>query len=59
MVDTHPSRIFRSGDATTLFVTVPAEVVSDSQFPFNADDDVVVTIDDDRLVVTSTEDGSG
>lgn len=55
MVDTHPSRIFASGDATTLYVTMPAEVVSDSQFPFDVDDDVIVTIDDDRLVVSPTE----
>jgi hypothetical protein len=59
MVDTRQSRIFTSGDATTLYVTIPAEVVSDSQFPFDADDDVVVTIEDDGLVVTSPEEGPG
>ena len=59
MVDTRQSRIFTSGNATTLYVTVPADVVSDSQFPFDADDDVVVTIDDDRLLVTPAEDDSG
>lgn len=52
MVTTQSSRIFRSGDATTLYVTVPAEVVSDSQFPFDRDDPVTVTVDGDRLVVT-------
>lgn len=52
MADTHSSRIFRSGDATTLYVTIPAEVVSDSQFPFDADQAVTVTIDGDELIVS-------
>lgn len=52
MVTTHSSRIFRSGDATTLYVTIPAELVSDSQFPFDVDDRVTVTIDGDRLIIT-------
>lgn len=52
MVDTHPSRIFASGDATTLYVTIPAQVVADSQFPFEPDDDVSVTIEGNRLIVT-------
>lgn len=55
MTSTKPSRIFASGDATTLYVTIPAGIVSDSQFPFDADDDVRVTIDGDRLVVTAEE----
>jgi RNase P/RNase MRP subunit p29 len=52
MATTHPSRIFASGDATTLYVTIPAQIVSDSQFPFDADDGVTVAIDGERLVVT-------
>jgi antitoxin component of MazEF toxin-antitoxin module len=52
MVDTHSSRIFRSGDATTLYVTIPAGVVSDSQFPFDADQEVTVTIDGEQLLVS-------
>jgi len=59
MTTTHPSRIFASGDATTLYVTIPAQVVSDSQFPFEADHDVTVTINGGRLVITHREDGSG
>lgn len=54
MVDTHPSRIFASGDATTLYVTIPAQVVADSQFAFEPDDDVSVSIDGDRLIVTAS-----
>lgn len=52
MTSTQPSRIFKSGTATTLYVTIPAEVVTDSQFPFEVDDEVTVTIDEDRLIVT-------
>jgi hypothetical protein len=53
MVTTHHSRIFASGHATTLYVTIPAQVVADSQFPFEPDDNVSVTIDEDRLVITA------
>lgn len=59
MVTSQESRIFDSGDATTLYATIPARVVADSQFPFEADDEIRVTISDGRLVITSTEDGSG
>lgn len=58
MVATHPSRVFRSGDASTLYVTIPADVVSDSQFPFEADQAVVVAIEGDRLVVTPEDGGT-
>lgn len=57
MATSHDSRIFDSGTATTLYVTIPAQIVSDSQFPFENDDAVTVTVDGDRLVVTAaTED---
>lgn len=60
MATTHQSRIFGSGPATTLYVTIPAHVVTDSRFPFERDADVSVTIDGDRLVITSlAEDGTG
>ncbi|MFB6300647.1 MAG: hypothetical protein ABEH65_10345 [Halobacteriales archaeon] len=53
MTTTHPSRIFSSGDATTLYVTIPAAIVSDSQFPFAVDEAVTVTIDGDQLRITA------
>jgi hypothetical protein len=59
MATTHPSRIFASGTASTLYVTIPAQIVTDSQFPFEADDDVVVTLDDDRLIVAPAEEDPG
>lgn len=55
MATTKPSRIFDSGNAKTLYLTIPAEVVSDSQFPFDVDDEVRVTIDGDQLIVTPEE----
>ena len=53
MTITRLSRIFASGDATTLYLTLPAAIVADSQFPFAADDAVRVTIDGDALRVTA------
>lgn len=58
MATVHPSRIFNSGDATTLYVTIPAQVVADSQFPFETDDDVTVRIDGDQLVIAPTTEES-
>lgn len=56
MTTTQDSRIFASGPATTLYVTIPARLASDSQFPFEVDDDVTITIDGEKLVITPTED---
>jgi len=55
MPTTYPSRIFQNGAANTLYLTLPATIVGDSQFPFDADADVTVTIDGDRLIVTGDE----
>ncbi len=52
MATTETSRIFKSGDANTLYVTIPAAVASDSQFPFEAEEKVIVEIDGDRLLIT-------
>jgi pyruvate/2-oxoglutarate/acetoin dehydrogenase E1 component len=54
MATSHDSRIFHSGTASTLFVTIPARVVAASQFPFEADDAVTVSIDDAHPVITAT-----
>lgn len=56
MTTSHSSRLFASGTANTLYATIPAEIVTDSQFPFEADDAVTVTIDGDRLVITADTD---
>lgn len=52
MTTTHPSRIFNNGTANTLFVTIPADIVSDSQFPFEPDDSVIVSIENGQLIVS-------
>lgn len=44
-------RLFHNGEAKTLFMSIPSAVASDSAFPFEEDDDVVVRIHDDRLVI--------
>lgn len=53
MTTTKRSRIFSSGNATTLYLTLPAAVVSDSQFPFAPDDAVQVIIDGETLQITA------
>lgn len=54
MTRSHRSRIFPNGPASTLYVTIPAQVASDSQFPFAPEDEVVVSIDGDRVVVSAS-----
>lgn len=53
MTTSHPSRLFTSGNANTLSATIPAQIVTDSQFPFEADDAITVTIDGDHLIITA------
>lgn len=59
MPTTHPSRLFESGDATTLYATIPAALVADSQFPFDVDQPVTVSIDGDSLTITAGRDAGG
>jgi hypothetical protein len=58
MSKTKPSRIFASGDATTLYLTLPAAIVSDSQFPFGPDDTVQITIDNGGLRIMPINDST-
>lgn len=53
MIISNPIRIFDSSKTTTLCVTIPAQVVSGSQFLFNGDDAGSITIDGDQVVITS------
>lgn len=58
MATTDPSRIFASGDATRSYVTTHTQTVSDSHVPFDADDDVTVTVDGERPDVTEADEGA-
>lgn len=51
-------RIFESGQARTLYVSIPSEVATDSSFPFEKGEDVTVSIHDGELRVTSDDEES-
>ncbi len=57
MTTSHSSRLFESGTANTLYATIPAQLVTDSQFPFEPDDAIRVSIDGDRLIIAPDRDG--
>ena len=46
-------KIYRSGTAHTMFVSIPADVVKDGSFPFGREksENVKVRIDGKRLIV--------
>lgn len=45
MVLEKESKIFQSKNARTQYIIIPADVVSDSQYPFRAGDRVRITVD--------------
>lgn len=51
MVRKGRGRVFSSGKAKTLFVSIPADVAVDSTFPFDEGEEVSVEIEDGRLVI--------
>ncbi|MBU4190233.1 MAG: hypothetical protein KJ886_04465 [Candidatus Thermoplasmatota archaeon] len=46
-------KIYRSGTAHTMFVSIPADVVKDGSFPFDREkgNDVMVKIEGNKLVI--------
>lgn len=56
MADKGKGRVFSSGEANTLFVSIPADVAVDSAFPFEDGQDVKICIEDTTVVVEPTED---
>ena len=52
-------RIYRSGTAYTMFVSIPADIVKDASFPFDREkgNDVIVRIEGDRLSISGAEVG--
>jgi hypothetical protein len=51
MTKTSKGRVFSTGSANTLFVSIPADMVLDAEFPFEDGQPVEVRIDDDAVVV--------
>jgi len=51
------TKAYKHPKATTLYITIPADVVKDSRFPFKKGDMLVVTISEDfeGLKVTKLE----
>jgi hypothetical protein len=45
MVLEKESKVFQSKNARTQYIIIPADVVSDSQYPFRAGDRVRITVD--------------
>lgn len=48
-------RVFSSGEAETLYVSIPSAVATDSAFPFEEGETVTVSIEGDEVRVTSTD----
>lgn len=51
-------RVFRSGEANTLYISIPSAVACDSAFPFDEGQEVTVSIEDDKLVISGDEEDS-
>lgn len=49
-------RIFSSGEANTLYISIPSSVVTDSAFPFDEDQTVTIRIENGELEVKPTDD---
>jgi len=49
------SRIFRVKNQKTALLTIPADLVKDSAFPFKVPEEVIVRIDGNRLIVEKAE----
>ncbi len=54
-------KIYRSGTAYTMFVSVPADVVKDAAFPFDRDngEEVTVRIEGRRLLIEPSKRSRG
>lgn len=52
-------RVFSSGKAKTLYVSIPSAVVSDSTFPFEEGETVTIRIENEELRVTPTDEATG
>lgn len=53
MTDTAEARIYKHTKGNTLYVSIPARMAQDSQFPFKEGDKVMLSFGNNRLVVES------
>ena len=58
MVSKSETTIHRHSARTkTLYLTIPAEIASDSQFPFRWGEKLIIEIRDDELIIYRKEQG--
>lgn len=50
------TKIIQSQHAKTQYITIPAMIVADSQYPFNGSEEVEITVDPDnkRIYIVAT-----
>ena len=57
------TKVIQSSHARTQYVTIPATIVSDSQYPFTASQEVEIIVDPEKgkieIIATSTESTTG
>jgi len=53
------SNLFSDGAANTCYLTIPAAMAMNSEFPFEDDQEVLLRIDGERLVVESLDTTEG
>lgn len=47
------SKIYKHSKGNTMYLAIPADIVTDSQFPFNTEgEEVNVTILKDQIIIT-------
>lgn len=60
MVLQDTGRVFRAGAAKTMYVSIPSAVALDSSFPFEEDETVTISIEDDHLrIIPADEEREG
>ena len=55
MADEGEGRVFSSGEANTLFISIPADVAVDSAFPFEDGQNIKISIEDNRIIVSDED----
>jgi len=55
MVLKSESKIYQHIEAKTMYLTIPSEIASDSQFPFKKGEIVIIEIVNDELIIKRKE----